>query len=192
MTSRTDIGNEGNQETSVTAPDPAKAAGAAPPSFAESAAATYHQELHRFLRRRVARSQDLGDVMQEVYLRMMRIEKSELVRKPLAYIYGVAAHVAAEFRIRLQKERVLFDSGAAEAATDDPRQFGEDEASGFAERQIEEALEQLSPNRLAVFLLERRDGLSHGEIAEKLGLSVHTIKKYSVEALVQIRASLEG
>jgi RNA polymerase sigma factor (sigma-70 family) len=162
-----------------------------PPSFAESALENYHQDLHRFLRRRVARPQDLGDLMQEVYLRMMRVEKSELVRKPLAYIYGVASHVVAEFKIRARNERVIFDSSAAESATNDSPPVGHSDSGGFRERQIEEALAQLSVHRLAVFLLERRDGLSHEEIAQKLGLSVHTIKKYSVEALVRLRASLE-
>lgn len=159
--------------------------------LADAAVETYHRELHRFLRRRVARAQDLGDLLQEVYLRIMRVEKVELVRKPLAYIYGIASHVVAEFRIRAQHEHVLFDSEAADAALDDPRRMTFGEPGGFGERQIEEAMEQLSANRLAVFLLERRDGFSHEEIAQRLGLSVHTVKKYSVEALVHLRASLE-
>ena len=186
----TDIGSKGKENTPVTTRKIAKACSPAP-SFAESAFENYHRELRRFLRRRVARAQDLNDLTQEVYLRIMRVENSELVRKPLAYIYGVASHVAAEFRIRARNERVIFDSSVAEAATEDPQRLGHAEPGGFGERQIEEALEQLSANRLAVFLLERRDGLSHEEIARKLGLSVHTIKKYSVEALVRIRASLE-
>ena len=165
-------------------------AGPGTASFAASAFENYHQELHRYLRRRVARAQDLGDLMQEVYLRMVRIEKGELVRKPLAYLYGVASHVAAEFKIRAQNERIVFDSDAADAAAEDPLRAGHGDLEGFSERQIEEALQQLSAHRLAVFLLERRDGLSHEQIAQKLGLSVHTIKKYSVDALVHMRTSL--
>ena len=159
--------------------------------LADAAVETYHRELHRFLRRRVARSQDLGDLLQEVYLRIMRVEKAELVRKPLAYIYGIASHVVAEFRIRAQHEQVVFDSETTDAALDEVGRSGFSEAGGFGERQIEEAMAQLSANRLAVFLLERRDGLAHEEIARQLGLSVHTVKKYSVEALVHLRTSLE-
>ena len=66
-----------------------------------------------------------------------------------------------------------------------------DELGSLTERQVEEALAQLTPNRLAVLLLERRDGLSLRQIAGKLGLSMHTVKKYSVEALAHVRASLE-
>lgn len=159
--------------------------------FAAAAFENYHAELHRFLRRRVARAQDLDDLVQEVYLRMVRIEKSEMVRNPLAYIYGIASHVASEFHMRERHRRVDFDSMAVDALADNPAHLRPNDSGAFTERQAEEALAQLSANRLAVLLLERRDGLSLEQIAEKLGLSVHTVKKYSVEALAQVRASLE-
>ena len=64
--------------------------------FAARAVHDYSAELHRYLRRRVAEAQDLGDLVQEVYLRLLRVQSIETVRNPLAYIYGIAAHVASE------------------------------------------------------------------------------------------------
>lgn len=159
--------------------------------FAFSAAENYHADLHRFLRRRVAKVEDVGDLVQEVYLRMMRLQKTEMVRNPLAYIYGIASNVAREFYMRERHRRIEFDSAAAQAALDESVSASVDRTGGFSERQVEEALASLSANRLAVLLLERRDGLSIEEIAARLGLSVHTVKKYSVEALAHVRASLE-
>lgn len=151
----------------------------------------YNDDLHRFLRRRVRHAQDLDDVMQEVYLRLLRVKNTELVRNPLAYIYGVASHVVSEFNLGKHRGRIVFDSAAVDAMVDSPAQTHLVEGGGHFERQVSEALAQLPPNRLAVLLLERRDGLSHEEIAMKLGLSVHTVKKYSVESLAHVRASLE-
>lgn len=159
--------------------------------FAESAIQSYQSELHRFLLRRVWHSQDLDDVMQEVYLRLLRVKHSELVRNPLAYIYGVASHVVREFNMGKHHGRVEFDSPTVDAVMDNPAITQMVEGGGHFERQVNEALAQLPANRLAVLLLERRDGLSHAEIAERLGLSVHTVKKYSVESLAHVRASLE-
>lgn len=159
--------------------------------FAESAIQSYQADLHHFLRRRVWHAQDLDDVVQEVYLRLLRVKNSELVRNPLAYLYGVASHVVREFNVAKHHTRMVFDSEAADTMMDNPELSGSVETGGHLERQVNEALTQLPANRLAVLLLERRDGLSHAEIAEKLGLSVHTVKKYSVESLAHVRASLE-
>lgn len=160
-------------------------------AFALQAVQDYSGELHRFLRRRVADAQDLGDLVQEVYLRLLRVQNLESVRNPLAYIYGIAGHVASEFNMRQRQGRLVFDSTVVEAVADNPGQTGFDEGGAFFERQVGDALAQLAPSRLAVLLLERREGLSHAQIAARLGLSVHTVKKYSVEALAHVRASLE-
>ncbi|WP_158601746.1 RNA polymerase sigma factor [Solilutibacter pythonis] len=160
--------------------------------FALAALRDHDAELRRYLRRRVNNAQDLGDLVQEVYLRLLRInQEGELVRNPLAYIRGVAAHVASEFGMRERRRRVDFDSDAAERLADAPVRGVTEEAGSFFQHQLRQALAELPPNRLAVLLLERRDGLSHAQIAEKLGLSVHTVKKYSVQALAHVRASLE-
>ncbi|MEO8998694.1 MAG: RNA polymerase sigma factor [Rhodanobacter sp.] len=158
--------------------------------FADSAVRSYHEDLHRFLRRRVWHAQDLDDVVQEVYLRLLRVKNSEMVRNPLAYLYGVASHVVREFNLGKHHTRMVFDSDAVDTMMDNPASSSM-EAGGHFERQVSEALAQLPANRMAVLLLERRDGLSHAEIAQKLGLSLHTVKKYSVEALAHVRASLE-
>ncbi|MEO8808990.1 MAG: RNA polymerase sigma factor [Rhodanobacter sp.] len=160
-------------------------------AFAATAIHSYHEDLHRFLRRRVWHAQDLDDVVQEVYLRLLRVKNSEMVRNPLEYLYGVASHVVREFNLGKHHTRMVFDSDAVDTMMDNPGPSSSVDAGGHFERQVSEALGQLPPNRMAVLLLERRDGLSQAEIAQKLGLSVHTVKKYSVEALAHVRASLE-
>ena len=171
----------------MTRPDPEAIAQA----FATRAVTNYSGELHRFLRRRVADAQDLGDLVQEVYLRLLRVQDIQSVRNPLAYLYGIAAHVASEFNMRQRQGRMLYDSTVVEAMAENPEPVPFNEGGGFFERQVGDALAQLPANRLAVLLLERREGLSHAQIAQRLGLSVHTVKKYSVEALAHVRASLE-
>lgn len=160
-------------------------------AFAAKVVESYSAELQRFLRRRVYDAQDLGDLVQEVYLRLLRVQNIETVRNPLAYIYGIAGHVASEFNMRQRQGRMVFDSTVVESLTENPESPQFVEGGGFFERQVGDALAQLPANRLAVLLLERREGLGHAEIAARLGLSVHTVKKYSVEALAHVRASLE-
>jgi RNA polymerase sigma factor (sigma-70 family) len=163
-------------------------------AFAVMAVGQYGRQLHAFLRRRVWRPEELDDLVQEVYLRLLRVDDADKVRNPLAYIYGVAAHVASEFNMRGHKGKVVFDSSAVEASMDEESGYADRpsmEGGAFFERHVSDALRQLSARHLAVLLLERRDGLTHAQIAGKLDLSVHTVKKYSVQALAHVRASLE-
>lgn len=163
-------------------------------AVAVAAVGQYGRQLRAFLRRRAWRPEDLDDLVQEVYLRLLRVDDADKVRNPLAYIYGVASHVASEFNMRGQKSRVLFDSSAVDASMNEEGSRADGpsmEGGAYLERHVSEALRQLSAKHLAVLLLERRDGLTQAQIAEKLGLSLHTVKKYSVQALAHVRASLE-
>src|ERR1700752_588546 len=62
--------------------------------------------LRKFLSRRAALpAADLDDVAQEVFLRLLRYERTELVEHPQAYLFKVASNVAAEWAIRARSAR---------------------------------------------------------------------------------------
>src|SRR5271166_5364331 len=60
----------------------------------------YAGDLHRFLSKRQFIESDIKDVCQEVYLRLLRFERTEVIQNPLAYLFRVAANVAHDFRLR--------------------------------------------------------------------------------------------
>jgi RNA polymerase sigma-70 factor (ECF subfamily) len=161
-------------------------------SLAGSAFDDYHRSLHKFLLRRLSNSADASDAVQEVFLRLLRVERSDLVRSPQAYLYGIASHVVREFQMRTRRERVTFDSQVATQRSENPRQFAADELAENLglERQLEAALARLSSAELRILIYDRRDGLSLEEIAQKMGLSVHTVKKYLFRALALVRTIL--
>jgi RNA polymerase sigma factor (sigma-70 family) len=170
----------------------------APGRFASSASLAfveYQKDLHRFLVRRLKDAEDAADLAQEVYLRLLRIENSELVRSPRDYLYGIAAHVVHQFRMRTRRELVTYDSDAVDEIAEHPPQLDAlDELPDRLnlQRELERALAQLSPTHQAVFLLRKRDGFSLQEIATQLGLSAHTVKKYLFQAKAQIRTQWDG
>lgn len=53
---------------------------------------------------------------------------------------------------------------------------------------MQEALNNLSPQRRLVYELSRNKGLNHEEIADQLNLSKNTVKNHIVSALKQIRS----
>lgn len=159
-------------------------------AFATSTFGRYTRELHRYLMRRVRQPQDVDDLAQEVYLRLIRVDDAKCVHKPLAYLYGVAAHVLADFRIEVETEREVIDHHeVVEEWYDTPSCVLPDDIGDRLnlQQQIDKAMAQLPPTHAAVLLLHKREGLSYEEVAEQLGLSIHTVEKYVTQAKARIR-----
>ncbi len=151
---------------------------------------SYARALYRLLARRLPRPEDIDDVVQEAFLRMLKVPEEKFLRNPQAYLFGIACKVAHDFREKAADPRVAFDSETVDARTEHPPHVAADELGDWigAQRQVERALEQLTPLQLKIVLGECRDGLTHEQLAKQLGLSVHTVKKYAVQALAFVRS----
>jgi len=158
--------------------------------FARSAFEKYTVELHRFLLRRIRRPADADDLVQEVFMRLLRMDQADRVRKPLAYLYGIAFHVVREFQMKEEQDRVICDSSTLEQLTEHPGDLSNDDFADrlHLQRQLSKALLQLPPGQRAVLLLVKRDGLSHEEAARVAGLTVQTVEKYVVNAKARLKS----
>ena len=156
----------------------------------------YRYELHRFLLRllhRQGRAQALDDVMQEMYMRLIRMDQDECVREPLAYLYTVAAHVVADYTISERKHaHVTADSEAVEEwANDSSKALPDDIAERTnLERQLDRALKELPRLQREALVLHYQDGLKCDEIAKRLGLKESSVDKYLTRAKVRMRQLL--
>jgi RNA polymerase sigma-70 factor (ECF subfamily) len=155
--------------------------------------ASHGDQLQRFLLARVRNLADVPDIVQEVYLRMLRIPHIESVRTPEAYLFTVAQHVVQQHTLRqsavppsIELGQLLSSPPVASAG--DP--VLELDAQECLER-LQSALEELSPKMRATFLLHRREGLSFDQIASQLGISRSMVKKYLMKALMHFRQRLE-
>jgi len=158
-------------------------------SLAGNACEHYHADLHRFLMRRLRSVQHAQDLAQEAYLRLLRVERADLVRQPRAYLYRIAANLVSEFRLRERREPVAFDSELLEEATRraDASSLDEHREQVVDAQEVESLMRAWPPLYRAIFVLRKRDGLSYQEIAEQLDISIHTVKKYLARALAMCR-----
>jgi len=162
--------------------------------FAASTATEYHQLLHSYLRRRLRRPADLDDLAQEVYLRLVRIKDEDVlarVREPMAYIYGIAANVLADWN--RASDRCIDRSTSLDAADYDhlleaDPDISDDPAERVALQQyVESVLAQLPPIQAAVLLLHARDGLSYQEISRTLNVGIEMVHYHLKRAKARIR-----
>ncbi len=146
--------------------------------------------MRRFLTSRVRNVADIPDVIQEVFLRMLRIPNREAIRSPEAYLFTVALHVAQQYAMResarppsVEVSELLTELRAA--SDNDPA------LRANAEQQFVRAIESLSPRARAVFILHRQHGLTLEQIGKELGISFPMAKKYLVQALFQFRRQFD-
>jgi RNA polymerase sigma factor (sigma-70 family) len=165
-----------------------------PQTLVADLVATHGQQLRRYLLSRVRNAADVPDIVQEVYLRMMRVPNVESVRSPEAYLFTVAQHVVQQHTLK---------ASATPPSADLARMLNERQpASSYADpalevhaeqclERLQGGLDRLAPKVRATFLLSRRDGLSFDEIAQQLGTTRHMVKKYLMKALTKLRHGLE-
>lgn len=161
--------------------------------LAQQALQHYAQELRRYLQKRVNRPQDVDDLAQEVYLRLLRWEDAKVVEKPLQYLYGVAAHVIADFRVASSRlPAVPFSDAEFSELMECPTTDGNDsvQESLDIERRLTEALGQLPDTYAAIVIGFHREGLTYDEIGNRLNLSPNTVHKYLTRARAQLRMLL--
>jgi len=154
-----------------------------------SAWKAYAPRLHRFLISKLANQDDAQDLMQEAYLRLIRIEKPELVRHPEVYLFRIASNLVGEFFLKRKHS-------PRELTIEDMIGTGEDSDKGaFANlvhhkqelKNLEAIFTDLPPLYREIIMLRKRDGLSHNEIADRLQISPHTVHKYITRALAKCR-----
>ena len=164
-----------------------------PQTLVAELAASHGPQLRRFLLARVRNAADVPDIVQDVYLRMLRVPHAESVRSPEAYLFTVAQHVLQQYTLRQSQIPPSIDlAGMLEPplARPDADPVLEMNAQQCLE-DLQQALDLFTPKVRATFMLHRRDGLSLDEIGAQLGISRPMVKKNLVKALMQFRRKLE-
>jgi RNA polymerase sigma factor (sigma-70 family) len=145
--------------------------------------------LRKFLiGRGTVRASDLDDVAQEVFLRLIRYERAELIEHPQAYLYKMAANVAAEWAIRGRYVRVR---EPLQLAGPPEEERAEDRASHIElQNDIAQALLTLTPQQREVIKLQFFEGLSRTEIAERLTMTERSVKRILMKSYEKLRQQL--
>jgi RNA polymerase sigma factor (sigma-70 family) len=153
------------------------------------------QQLRRFLASRLRhRAADVPDLVQEVFLRMLRIDHHETIRSSEAYLFTIAFHVLHQ---HVMRRSAIPESVEISALIDQLEASPDADPANRAEtsqqlEMLQEAIAQLPPKARAVLLLHRRDGYTLDEIAKKLGFSRANAAKYLAKALVHCRRQMQS
>lgn len=163
--------------------------------FVSSIARTHGHQLRRFLAARMRYSPgDVQDLMQEIYLRLLRLKDPHAVRNIQAYLYTIASHVLHQYMLRRSNVPQAMDPIAVVQALDLQQDIMVDPAEeAEVEQRIEaagHALERHSPRAFVTFVMYRCQGLTFKEIGTRLGVSSVMARKYLMSAIRYFDAQL--
>lgn len=144
------------------------------------------RELRRFLASHLKNaSADVADLVQEIFLRLLRIRDHEAIRNPQAYLFTVASHVLHQHALHRSTRPELmnpldvaaqFDPGTA------PDPADELDIKQRLER-VDRDLTQISPRAYAALIMYRCEGMTLIEIGERLGVSHSSVRRDLVRAI---------
>lgn len=133
---------------------------------------------------------DLDDVAQEVFLRLMRYSRTDLVEHPQAYLFRMAANVAAERALRARNSRPHKPEWLNDLTADDRPH--DNVARAAAQAEIERALNTLTPRQREVLKLQFFEGLGHPAIAARLHMSRRSVKRVIIKSYGKLREELDA
>lgn len=146
---------------------------------------TDHQGwLHAWLRKKLGCTHLAADLSQDTFVRLMVKQEPVVMQEPRAYLLTVAQRVLSNYwrREKIERAYALTLLQIAEATTPSPEERAILIETLMA---IDQLLNGLPLPVKRAFLYSQLDGLGHAQIAELLGVSVTTVKRYLVKAGVQ-------
>lgn len=149
----------------------------------------HEPKLRAWLRARFPQLDDLDDLVQDTYLRLFRTKGEGKFEQPKAYLYTTARNAALD---RCRRRQIVSFAPITELPTlDVPEDAPDASAVSDLHSKIDvlaSALETLPKRCREVLILRKHYGLSHKEIAEKLGISTNTVNAQITLGMFRCRA----
>jgi len=144
--------------------------------------------LQRYLRARLSSADDAAELAQEAYLRLLRVQRKDLIRHPRAYLFRIARNLIHEL---YTGRRLAADEDAEPdlLIADEP---SPEELANLAARRemVRRAVRELPEKCQAALALHLQEGLTHAEIGERMNLSRQMVQKYLAQGLAHCRKRL--
>jgi RNA polymerase sigma factor (sigma-70 family) len=158
------------------------------PTAPQQMAQAYEQHrdgLLSFFRTLARRKDHVEDLVQEVYVSLIRFPPREVVKDPAAYLYKVAWHLLQRYNKAARRAPVACDPGVIAQLAHNP--LDDAAAELAAEEHLVSLLRELPPQYGAVLILNRRDGLDCAQIAQRLNISVPQVRRYLGATLAHLK-----
>ena len=145
--------------------------------------ARHYEAVYRAALRVTGRPADAEDVLQTVFLRVLRSEQDEAAARPAAYFCRAAINAAVD----LLRRRAVH----AETAYDDQAPHAAVEPATLLKEQLRRAIATLDKDDAALFLLRHVEGLSNQELADVFQIEKNNVAVRLHRIRLRLQAEME-
>jgi len=141
-------------------------------------------KLHRLLRSRGSDKDDADDLIQEAFLRLQLYCREHQVEHREAFLVRTVLNLASDRRRHRAQVDSVTETLKTLHLTDTIPSTVDVLAARERLHRMKEGLDRLSPRRREVFVLNRIEGYSFPQIAERLGITLSAVEKHAAKALL--------
>lgn len=160
--------------------------------YLEHAYQEYREALRRYLARHLSGREDVADLLQEVYVRLVRYEHPEKIENVQAFLFATASNLMrdkfrrakthmADHHVPVDDVELVEEGGGPEKAL----------ASWEIRKLMRDALLELDDHCRYAFILHRFDNVTYSEIARRMGTTVGVVRRYVSVALAHCAIRLK-
>ena len=152
----------------------------------------YHKPLFSFILRSVGRRETAEDILQEVFLRLVRQEHLlSDARDPRAWLYRVAAtRVIDHFRSRPAQSEMPVEPQTLECLPAHQESPDAMAVGGETTRIVRKALGRLSHNERMAIMMRQYSGMPFAEVAKAMGAPLSTVLSWVHRGLEKLGKDL--
>lgn len=144
--------------------------------------AAHHSWLQEWLRRRLGCRHDAADLAHDTFVRVLAGRNKGVLREPRAFLTTLAQRTLFSFWRRRDLERAYLDSLQWLPTAGVP---SEESKAIVVEAlvHIDSVLHRLPAKARQAFLYSQLDELNYAQIAQRVGVSVMTVRRYMKQAI---------
>ncbi|AOA58142.1 sigma-70 family RNA polymerase sigma factor [Acinetobacter larvae] len=141
----------------------------------------HHSWIYRWLYHRLGNSADAADLAQDTFVRVMTRKQAVEIEQPRAYLTSVAKSLMINWFHRKQIERAYLEVLATQPELEQP---SPEYACEIIESLVEVTtlLNSLPDTVRDTFLYAQLEGMKYQDIADRMGISLSTVKRYIQKA----------
>ncbi len=146
--------------------------------------------LRNFIYYKYGDEDSAADITQESFIKLWQNCKEVPLEKAKSYLYTIANNLSLNV-VKHKKVVLNFEKNSVQNETNFETPDFIIEENEF-EKQLNDAINQLTEAQRIAFLMSRIDGKKYSEIAEELGISVKAVEKRIHQALLSIKQSIKN
>ena len=152
----------------------------------------YYGPLASFFRKRARNSEEVQDLVQQVFLHLAQSPRFDEIRHPEGYIFQTAANALRD-HARRHSVRERFAAAQLREGDGERGDFSPERILLGKEglTKVADALRQLPERTRDVFVLRCFEGLKYAEIAKLQGISVRAVEKHMAKAIAHLSRALD-